>query len=51
MSKVQFVVKYQKAFGFSLIEEKSFSELSEAQWFERAMKRSNYITSLLEVKE
>jgi hypothetical protein len=28
-----------------------FKDIKEAQWFERAMKRSNYITSLLEVKE
>ena len=35
----------------SLQEKKKFlTDLKEAQWFERAMKRSNYITTLLEVK-
>lgn len=47
----KFIVSYQKAFGFSAREEKKFNDLKEAQWFERAMKRSNYITSLLEVRE
>jgi len=47
----KFIVTYQNAFGFSTREEKVFSDLKEAQWFERAMKRSNYITSLLEVNE
>ena len=51
MKKTRFVVSYQKAFGFSTREEKVFNDHKEAQWFERAMKRSNYITSLLEVKE
>jgi hypothetical protein len=51
MTKTKFIVSYQKAFGFSLREEKTFEDYSDAQWFERAMKRSNYITSLLEVKE
>jgi hypothetical protein len=51
MKKTRFVVTYQNAFGFSPREEKTFEEESEAKWFERAMKRSNYITSLLEVKE
>ena len=51
MNKTRFVVSYQNAFGFSPREEKTFKDLKEAQWFERAMKRSNYITSLLEVKE
>ena len=50
-TKTKYVVTYQNAFGFSPREEKVFSDLKEAQWFERAMKRSNYITSLLEVKE
>ena len=45
-----YIVTYQNAFGFSPREEKMFKDLKEAQWFERAMKRSNYITSLLEVK-
>lgn len=51
MKKVIFVVSYQKAFGFSNREEKEFDDLEEAKWFERAMKRSNHITTLLEVKE
>ena len=51
MKKTRFVVSYQNAFGFSPREEKTFEEESEAKWFERAMKRSNYIASLLEVKE
>ena len=50
-STKKFIVTYQNAFGFSPREEKSFSDLKEAQWFERAMKRSNHITALLEVKE
>lgn len=51
MKKTKFIVSYQKAFGFSQREEKKFNDLSDAQWFERALKRSNYITTLLEVKE
>ena len=51
MKKKTFVVSYQKAFGFSAREEKVFDDYKEAQWFERAMKRSNHITTLLEVKE
>ena len=51
MSTTKFIVTYQNAFGFSPREEKSFGDLKEAQWFERAMKRSNYITNILEVKE
>jgi len=51
MNKTKFVVSYQKAFGFSPREEKEFQDLQDAQWFERAMKRSNHITALLEVKE
>jgi len=47
----KFVVTYQNAFGFSAREEKVFTNLKEAQWFERAMKRSNYITNLLEIKK
>ena len=50
-TKTKYIVSYQSAFGFSTREEKVFQDLKEAQWFERAMKRSNYITSLLEVKE
>ena len=51
MKKTRFVVSYQKAFGFSTREEKEFEALQDAQWFERAMKRSNHISALLEVKE
>ena len=50
MNKAKFIVSYQKAFGFSPREEKSFQDFKEAQWFERAMKRSNHITQLLEIK-
>ena len=48
--KTKFIVSYQSAFGFSPRKEKSFNDLTEAQWFERAMKRSNHITTLLEIK-
>ena len=47
----KYIVSYQNAFGFSRREEKVFNDYKEAEWFERAMKRSNYITTLLEVKE
>ncbi|BCV01214.1 MAG: hypothetical protein CM15mV41_0250 [Caudoviricetes sp.] len=51
MNNKKFVVTYQSAFG-SLLEKKKYStDHKEAEWFERAMKRSNYITTLLEVKE
>ena len=49
MNKRRFIVTYQNAFGFSPREEKVFNDLKEAQWFQRAMKRSNYITLFLEV--
>ena len=51
MKKTRFIVTYQNAFGFSPREEKVFNDHKEAEWFERAMKRSNYITNILEVKE
>ena len=51
MKRTRFVVTYQSAFGFSPREEKVFDDHKEAEWFERAMKRSNYITNILEVKE
>ena len=35
--KTKFIVSYQNAFGFSPREEKMFSDLKEAKWFERAM--------------
>jgi hypothetical protein len=50
-TQTKYVVTYQSAFGFSAREEKVFTDLKEAQWFERAMKRSNHITTLLEVTE
>ena len=45
----KFIVSYQ-SIGFSAREEKVFDSLKEAQWFERAMKRSNFITNIMEVK-
>ena len=48
--KTKYIVTYQNAFGFSAREEKVFEDLKEAQWFERAMKRSNFITNIMEVK-
>ena len=51
MSKAKFMVSYQKAFGAGASrEEKLFDDLKDAQWFERAMKRSHHITTLLEIK-
>ena len=42
-----YIVEYQKAFGAGAMpDEKEFFDKSEAEWFERAMKRSNYITKL-----
>ena len=44
--------EYQKAFGAGMHPfTKTFSDIKEAQWFERAMKRSNFITKLLTVTE
>ena len=48
MSK-QYRVEYQNAFGFSPREEKVFTNREDAQWFERAMKRANFITRMEEV--
>ena len=42
----KYTVEYQNAFGTPRKEHKTFNDLSEAKWFERAMKRSNYITKL-----
>ena len=43
-----YIVEYKKAFGAgSMPDEKEFFDKSEAEWFERAMKRSNYITKLI----
>jgi len=42
-----YIVEYKKAFGAGAHpEEKEFFDIDEATWFERAMKRSNYITKL-----
>ena len=42
-----YIVEYQKAFGAGAMpEEKEFFDEDEAKWFERALKRSNYITKL-----
>jgi hypothetical protein len=50
--KTKFMVTYQKAFSAGASrEEKLFDDLKDAKWFERAMKRSQHITTLLEVKE
>ena len=48
---MKYVVEYQKAFGIPDKREQVFDDESEAKWFERAMKRSQHITTLLEVKE
>ena len=50
MKKTRFIVTYQNAFGFSPREEKVFNDHKEAEWFERAMKRSNYITTFWRLK-
>jgi len=50
MSK-KYIVSYQKAFGFSVREEKEFANEEDAKWFSRAMKRAQYITTILEEKE
>ena len=43
-----YIVEYKKAFGAGAMpEEKEFFDKDEASWFEKAMKRSNYITKLL----
>ena len=42
-----YIVEYKKAFcAGAMPDEKEFFDKSEAEWFERAMKRSNYITKL-----
>lgn len=51
MKKTKFIVSYQKAFGFSTREEKEFDAHEDAEWFSRAMKRANFITTVMEVKE
>ena len=43
-----YIVEYKKAFGAgSMPDEKEFFDKDEAEWFVRAMKRSNYITRLI----
>jgi hypothetical protein len=52
MKKAIYLVEYQKAFGAGEhARSKTFNDIKEAQWFERAMKRSNFITKLLTVTE
>ena len=42
-----YIVEYQKAFSAGQNpEQKEFFEEDEAKWFERAMKRNNFITKL-----
>ena len=51
MNNKQYRVEYQNAFGFSPREEKIFTDRQDAEWFQRAMKRANFITRLQEVEE
>jgi|TARA_B100000085_G_scaffold137157_1_gene124969 hypothetical protein len=52
MKKTIYLVEYQKAFGAGEhTRSKTFSDIKEAEWFQRAMKRSNFITKLLTVTE
>ena len=47
-----YIVEYQKAFSAGENpNEKEFFDKSEAEWFERAMKRSNFITWFYEFSE
>ena len=42
-----YIVEYQRAFSAGENpEEKEFFDKDEAEWFQRAMKRSNYITKI-----
>lgn len=51
MKKTKYIVTYQRAFGAGASrEEKEFSNLEDAQWFSRAMKRAQFITNILEDK-
>ena len=44
-----YIVEYKKAFGAgSMPDEKEFFDKDEAEWFVKAMKRTNYITKLIE---
>ena len=47
----KYKVEYQKAFGTPKKEHQIFNDISEAKWFERAMKRSNFITWFYEFSE
>lgn len=51
MKKTRYIVSYQKAFGFSPRQEKTFPDLEQAQWFSRNMRNDNFIATILEVKE
>jgi|TARA_B100001113_G_scaffold348449_1_gene342321 hypothetical protein len=43
-----YIVEYKKAFGAGAHpESQTFDEKEEAEWFVKAMKRSNYITNLI----
>ena len=45
-----YIVEYQRAFSAGENpSEKEFFCKEEAKWFERAMKRSNYITKFFEI--
>ena len=48
---MKYVVEYQLAFGQPDKREQVFDDESEARWFERAMKRTNFITKITEVNE
>ena len=47
----KYKVEYQKAFGTPKKEHQIFDDISEAKWFERAMKHSNFITWCYEFSE
>jgi hypothetical protein len=46
-----YLVWYQNKFGFSSREYREFKNLEDAQWFARAMQRSNYNTQIMENKD
>ena len=48
---MKYVVEYKRAFGQPDKKEQVFDDESEAKWFERAMKRTNFITKITEVNE
>ena len=44
-----YIVEYKKAFGAGAMPESmTFDNKDEAEWFIKAMKRTNYITNLIE---